>query len=149
MTRRAPLSVCLDLFEDIPKPASPTLGSFDFRVPVKQLVGQVLKASPESRHMIAARISDLVGQETTRATLDSYTSPGVERLAWNLPLWKAPVLEMVCDSRALAEWHAGVLGGRILWGREVIDADIGKRERLIRELQDEVRNLKSVSRVVR
>lgn len=116
----------------------------DYRKPVAQLVSQLLKDAPGTRYAVAARMSELAEHETSKAVLDSYTSDCRE--ACNLPLWKAPLIEAATGSHVLAEWHAGCLGGRVLWGHEVIDADIGRRERLIAELKTEVVALKQHQR---
>ena len=129
-----------DLFSNIPAPAPLTPGSMDYRSRVAVLVADALKATPDDRFMVAARMSGLAGVETSAAVLDSYTA--VSRVAANTPLWKAPLVEIVTNTRGLAEWHAGVLGGRILWGEEVLDADVGRTERQIAELQQQVKLLK-------
>lgn len=133
-----------DLFSGIPQPMPHEPASMDFRRRTTQLVSEALKQSGESRFLVAARMSELADVETSKALLDSYTAESREEC--NLPLWKAPIIEAATGSRVLAEWHVGVLGGRILWGHEVIDADIGRRERLIRELKDEVATLKTYQR---
>ena len=129
-----------DLFSLIPSPVPQTPASMDFRAPVSHLVSQLLKASPESRNVIAARMSDLASVDTSKAILDSYTAETREEC--NIPLWKAPIIEIVTGSRVLSELHAGVLGGRVLWGDEVTDADVGRAERQIAELQEQLKALR-------
>lgn len=129
-----------DLFASIPSPAPALPASMDYRKLVAQMVSQMLRDTTHSRYVVAARMSELADHETSKAVLDSYTAE--TREACNLPFWKVPVIEVACGSRVLAEWHASVLGGRVLWGNEVIDADIGRRERLIAELKAEVGALK-------
>lgn len=133
-----------ELFANIPQPAPLEPGSMDFRKTVTQLVSGILKASADSRYVIAARMSELADHETSKAILDSYTAESREEC--NLPLWKAPLIEAATNTRALAEWHAGVLGGRILWGAEVTDADVGRTERQIAELQGQLAALKRFQR---
>jgi hypothetical protein len=135
-----------ELFASIPQPAPTLPGSMDFRMPVSELVSEMLanaKREGIDRYEVAARVSRLADpHETSKAILDAYTSPSREES--NLPLWKAPLLEIACDSRALAEWHANVLGGRILWGEEILDADLGSIERQIRELSETRKKLQQV-----
>lgn len=128
-----------DLFSQIPTPAPQTPGSMDYRRRIAALVSDILPA--KRRYEVAARMSELADVETSKALLDSYTAESRE--ASNLPLWKAPIMEIVTGSRVLAEWHASVLGGRILWGAEVTDADIGRTERQIAELQEQLRALRA------
>lgn len=133
-----------ELFTGIPQPAPKAPGSMDFRRPVAQLVSDMLKAAPATRYAIAARMSELADHETSKALLDSYTAE--TREASNLPMWKAPIIEIACDRRDLAEWHVSVLGGIALWGDEVLDADVGRRKRQIAQLQAEVKAIEQVQR---
>lgn len=129
-----------ELFASIPKPVPRVPETMDFRRPVAQLVAKLLKETPLDRYEVAAHMSRLAGHETSAAILDSYTA--VSREECNIPLWKAPLIEIATERRDLAEWHANVLGGRVLWGEEVIDADIGGLDRQIAELQEKRRSLK-------
>lgn len=136
-----------DLFAAIPRPAPEVAGSMDFRKPVTALVSEMLKKAEGDRWEIAARMSRLAEVETSKMLLDSYTAPSRDEC--NLPFWKAPIIELACKRRDLAEWHAGVLGGRVVWGADVIDAEIGKLERQVTELQDELKRMRGVRRRVR
>lgn len=137
-----------ELFADIPEPAPTTPGSMDFRGPVAEIVSGMLakaKAKGIDRWDVAARMSRLAEpHETSKALLDSYTA--ISREECNAPLWKAPLLEIACDERDLAEWHVGVLGGRILWGDAILDADLGNVERRIAELKEQGRKLREFQR---
>lgn len=136
-----------DLFADIPSPMPGIVGTMNFRAPVAELVSRMLSEFDGSRYAVAARMSELADHETSKAILDSYTAPSREEC--NIPLWKAPVIEIATGSRMLAEWHASVLGGRILWGADVLDAEIGQTDRLIAELQERNRGMKQLRRRVR
>lgn len=136
-----------DLFSNIPAPLPQREGTMDFRARVALLVTELVRASGQSRYAIAAKMSELADVETSKAVLDSYTAES--RDACNLPLWKAPLIELATDRRDLAEWHAGVLGGRILWGADVIDADVGRMKRQVAELQDQLRRAEALQRVVK
>lgn len=119
-------------------------GSMDYRKTVAALVSQGLAAAEGSRYTVAGRMSELADVETSKALLDSYSSESREEC--NLPLWKAPVHEIATNTRDLAEWHAGVLGGRVLWGEEIIDADIGRAERELMKIQTQLKALKQLQR---
>lgn len=135
-----------DLLADAPAPAHRP-GSMDFRKEVAQLVSTALKDTDASRYAVAARMSELADHETSKAVLDSYTAESRE--ACNLPLWKAPVLEAASGSRRLAEWHAQVLGGRVLWGDQILDADLGSRRRQLAQLMEEVRVIEATMKRAR
>lgn len=140
MTRTRSDALTGELFSSIPAPVPQRPGSMDFRRGVANLVSDMLRQSHASRYAIAARMSELTDVETSKALLDSYTAES--RGECNLPFWKAPVIEVACNRRDLAEWHAAVLGGRVLWGAEILDADIGRYEREIAALQHELKTLR-------
>ena len=119
----------------------------NFRATVAELVSGMLAECADSRYTVASRMSELADVETSKGLLDSYTAPSREEC--NIPLWKAPVIEIATGSRALAEWHASVLGGRVLWGADVLDAEIGQTDRVIAELQQRNREMKQLRRRVR
>jgi hypothetical protein len=123
----------------------------DFRKDVAELVSEMMakaKLAGIDRYEVAARMSRLADpHETSKAILDSYTAPSREEC--NLPLWKAPLIEIATDQRGLAEWHAGILGGRILWGDAILDADLGSVERQIAELQEQRKHLRGFQQLRR
>ncbi len=149
MTRRAAGAASGDLFE-IPQPVAPLAGSLDFRATVSELVSTMLAEAHRvgmDRHEVAARASRLSGKDVSANMLNGYTAPGREE--FNIPLWLAPVLEIVCCSTTLASWHASVHGGRLSVGAETLDAEIGRLMRE-RELADaRLRELKDLRRRVR
>lgn len=138
-----------DMFA-IPQPQAQVPGSMDFRTTVSELVSTMLAEAHRAgmdRHEVAARASRLAGRDITKNMLDGYTSPAREE--FNVPLWAAPVLEVVCCGTPLASWHAAVHGGRLSVGAETLDAEIGRVMRE-RELADtRLRELKDLRRRVR
>jgi hypothetical protein len=103
----------------------------DYRPLVSELASGMFEDAARlglDRHAIAAEASRLTGKDVSKSMLDGYTAPA--RDAFNLPLWLAPVLETICQSTTLGNWHAVMRGGRLLVGADTLDAEIG---RLIRE----------------
>lgn len=133
-----------ELFSQIPTAVPAVPGAMDFRKPVAELVAGMLANAKRDRYDVAARISRLCDHETSKALLDSYTAPSREEC--NLPLWKVPAMEIACNSRAVTEWLVGVHGGRVLWGEQVLQADLGEVESAIQQLQERRRHLKDVMR---
>lgn len=135
-----------DLFE-VPQPTAPVPGSMNFRAPVSELVSEMLSQAHQAgmdRHEVAAKASRLTGRDVTKNMLDGYTSPA--RDEFNLPLWLAPVLEVVCCSTPLASWHAGVHGGRLVVGAETLDAEIGRVMREREQADARLKQLKDLRR---
>jgi hypothetical protein len=138
-SRRDPLT--LDLFE-VPQPPASLPASMDYRQAVAQLVGAVLKGADGDRYEIASRMSRLEGREVSKYMLDAWSSES--RDAYNLPFYQVAVLEAACHTHVLSNWLADKRGGRLLVGRETLNAELGKLERLREEAARRIRELKKV-----
>ena len=148
MSRRIDLNTG-DLFP-IPRPVAAIEGTMDFRLAVTGEVREMLaeaKAAGLDRYDIAARASKLAGRDVSKQMLDGYTADSREE--FNVPLWLAPVLETVCDSTRLSVWHAGVRGGQLLIGDDVLDAEVGRAERAAAAATDRLRALREMRRRTR
>ena len=144
MTRARNDALTGELFSAIPSPMPAVPGAMDFRKPVAELVAGLLANAKRDRYDVAARISRLCDHETSKALLDSYTAPSREEC--NLPLWKVPAVEIACNSRAVTEWLVGIHGGRVLWGSQVLQAELGNVESQIQALQAQRRQLRECVR---
>lgn len=131
----------LDLFP-VPSPAPELPGQMDYRAQVAHLVSEILKSSVSDRFDIAARMSRLTGKDVSKNMLDAYASDARED--HNLPLYLAPALETVCESHLLTAWITDVRGGRLLIGREALNAELGKLERARDEAGKRIRQLKTL-----
>lgn len=117
-----------DLFA-VPRPPALVPGSMDFRAETSLLMGEMIenaRAAGLDRWEIASRASRLVGRDVSKNMLDGYTAESREE--FNVPLWLAPVLEIVCRSTLMGDWHAEKVGGQLLLGAATIDAEIGRLE---------------------
>lgn len=143
MTRRTAdtRTLELELFE-VPQPPTLLPGSMDYGVEVSSMVGELLKDADGDRYEVAARMSRLAGKEVSKYMLDAWSSES--RDAYNLPFYLAPVLESACKTHALGSWLADKRGGRLLVGRETLNAELGKLERLKEEAQRKIKELKRV-----
>lgn len=130
--------VIADLFEP-PMPAAPMPVSMDFRRQVSALVAQVLKDCPEDRYTVSARMGALTGREVSKLMLDGYTAESRE--AFNVPLYLVPALETATGSHLLSQWLASSRGGRLLLGRDVINAEIGRLQRQQKTTSEQLRRL--------
>lgn len=141
MSRRNRDTATLDLFE-VPRAAAPVPAGLDYRATVAALVGQMLKDADGDRYEIAGRMSRLTGTDVTKYMLDAYSSEA--RDTFNLPFWLVAALEEACQSHLLTNWLTGVRGGRLLIGRDSLNAELGKLERLRDEAGKKIRQLKAV-----
>ena len=144
MSRNRSDALTGELFSQIPNAVPAVPGAMDFRKPVAELVAGMLANAKRDRYDVAARISRLCDHETSKALLDSYTAPSREEC--NLPLWKVPAIEIACNSRDVTEWLVAVHGGRVLWGEQVLQADLGQIESRIQHLMEQRRQVKEVLR---
>ncbi|WP_024296655.1 hypothetical protein [Methylomicrobium lacus] len=139
MKARDPLTV--DLF-DVPVERVAKPGALDIGMQFRHLLSEQVKASPLSRHQIAARMSELVGHEITKHQLDSWTAESRE--GWRFPLEYLPALEVALDTHELLAWLADLRGARLSVGREALEAKLGKIESMKDELRKQEMVLKKL-----
>lgn len=131
----------LDLF-DIPEPAETETGALDCRIVVCQLVAAVLKESPLDRHQIACEMSRLEGRTVSKLMLDAWASESRED--HNIPFYQILVLEEVCHSHKLTDWHVAMRGGKVSYGKDVLEGELGKLELIKEDAAKKIRELKKV-----
>lgn len=137
--RRIHDPLTLDLFE-VPVPRVPMPGALDVGLAVRHLVSDLLKVCPRNRFEIAARMSELLGHEITKHQLDSWTAESRE--GWRFPLEYLPAFEVAVETHQLTTWLADLRGCKVLVGKEALDAEIGKLERLKESAGKRIRELK-------
>jgi hypothetical protein len=137
--RRVHDTLTLDLFE-VPSPTAPIPGALNFNLVLRHLLSSLLKECPASREIIAARMTELTGDAITKHQLDSWTAESRE--GWRFPLEYLPAFEVAVETTGLIAWAASIRGGKILMGKEALDAEIGKLERLKEDAGKRIKQLK-------
>jgi len=137
--RRVTDTLTLDLFE-VPSPKAPLPGALNFNLQLRHLISDALKSSPLGRIEIAAKMSELTGDTVTKHQLDAWAAESRE--GWRFPLEYLPALEVACQTTVLTAWIAGIRGGKVLMGKEALDAEIGKLERLKEDAGRRIKQLK-------
>ena len=132
-------SLTLDMFE-VPVARTPLPGALDVGLVVRHLLSDLLKTSPRNRFEIAARMSELLGHEITKHQLDSWTAESRE--GWRFPLEYLPAFEVACETHQVTTWLADLRGCKVLVGKEALDAEIGKLERLKEDAGKRIKQLK-------
>lgn len=132
-------SLTRDLFE-VPVPATPLPGALDFGKQLRALISNVLKECPKDRHEIAAVMSRLIGQTITKHQLDSWTAESRE--GWRFPLEYLPALEVACETHQVTAWLVGIRGGKMLIGKDALEAELGKLTRQQQEISQRAKALK-------
>lgn len=130
----------LDLFFTIPQPTHATPGQGNYSVQVSEIVSAMLKGSGLERDEVAARMSDLSGDPISTAMLNAWSSQA--RTDHNLPFYRAALIEEVCTSHLLTDWLVGVRGGHVAYGRDALNAELGRLERQRDEAARKARELK-------
>lgn len=141
MSRRVKDTQTLDLFE-VPQPAEQLPASMDYGVLVAHMVSDVLRNADCDRHEVAARMSRLTGKEISKYMLDAWSSES--RDAYNIPFYLVAVLETACSTHQFTNWLAGIRGGRLLIGREALNAELGRLEHARAQASQKIRDLKKV-----
>ncbi len=124
MTRAAD-QLTVDMF-DIPRAPAAVGGSLDYATELRHILSEALKKSPKSRYEIAARMSELVGQEITKSMLDAWTAES--RSPWRFPFEYVAAFEVACETTCLQELLCRKRGSRILEGEEALQAELGRLE---------------------
>lgn len=115
--------------------ASRPAGSFDIDRQFREVISAAIKASPRSRYEIAARMSELIGQEITKTTLDSWTAESKD--GHRFP---AIFLSAFCEATGSSEplkIMGRLVGVFIMPGPEALRAEIQKLEEEITKRQAE------------
>lgn len=137
--RRVQDSMTMDLFE-VPVPRVPLPGALDVGLQLRHLISDLLKDCPKNRFEIAARMSELLGHEITKHQLDSWTAESRE--GWRFPLEYLPAFEVAVETHMVTTWLADMRGCKVLVGKEALDAEIGKLERLKEDAARKIKQLK-------
>lgn len=132
-------TLTMDLFE-VPVPTAPLPGALNFSLQLRHLLSEALKACPLSRTDVAARMSELTGDTITKHQLDAWTAESRE--GWRFPLEYLAAFEVAVGTTALSAWIASVRGGKLLMGKEALDAEIGKLERMKEDAARKIKQLK-------
>lgn len=130
-----------DLFS-VPAPVESLPGALDFSQAVRHLLIAAIKVSPLNSTQLAARMTDLVGIPISEHQLHAWTAPSRE--GWRFPLEYLPAFEAACETHAITAWLASVRGGELLVGRDALNAELGRLERVRDEAGKRIKQLKTV-----
>jgi hypothetical protein len=139
--RRALDMLTADMFE-IPTEASKLPGALNINTQLRALISEEIKRSPLSRYQIAARMSELTGEDISKHQLDSWTAESRE--GWRFPLEYLPALEVALETHAASRFIAEIRGCRLLVGRDVLVAELGKIGKQKGELARREKTLKKI-----
>lgn len=130
-----------DLFE-VPVEIYPAPGALDCGRAIRHVLADLLKGATHSREEVAQQMSDLTGSPISKHQLDSWTADSRE--GWRFPLEYVPAFEVACETRQLTTWLADLRGCKVLVGKDALDAEIGRMERMREDAGRRIRQLKQV-----
>lgn len=140
MRRRVDL-LTADLFA-VPAPAATFPGALDYAQAVRHLLIAAIKASPLNSVQIADRMAELTSAAITEHQIHAWTAPSRE--GWRFPLEYLPAFEAATETHTITAWLADVRGGQLLIGRDALNAELGRLERLRDEAGKKIKQLKTV-----
>ena len=151
MTRRAvkaadPRQLSLDDWYRVPEAPSPGPGSLDYATELCATLSEAMRATDQSRAVIAARMSDLTHEHITEAMLNAYTAKSHDR--HRFPFEFAAAFEVACEATCLQSLLAGKRGSLVLVGKEALDAELGRIRRQQAELRRKEKTLETLMRKV-
>lgn len=129
----------LDAFEPVEQPVEPTDGSLGMGAEVCAAIAKAIKDAPLSRAEIAARMSDLTGEQISEHMLNKWTSRSSE--GWRFPFEYAAAFEFAVGSQCLQLLLARKRGALIMTPKDGRDAEIGRAQRELKEAQKRLRCL--------
>jgi hypothetical protein len=102
-----------DLFE-MPCAPAPVEGSLNYDVELRAVLSAALKKCHETRYIVAARMSELTGEDISKAQLDAWTAES--KTPWRFPFAYAAAFEAATGTNVLQELLSRKRGTRVLIG---------------------------------
>ncbi|MDX9820645.1 MAG: hypothetical protein RBT20_01825 [Syntrophales bacterium] len=128
-------SSLFDLIQEQNSAPSPHPGSMDIDKAFREGISAALKACPLSRYQVAARMSELVGQDVTKTMIDSWTAESKEQ--HRFPAVFLPAFCEVVGCSEPLKMLGRLVGVFVLPGPEVLRAEIRRIEEEILRKQGE------------
>lgn len=128
-----------DLF-DVPVAPALIEGSLNYAVELCHTLSTALKRTSHSRYVVAGRMSELAGEEITKAQLDCWTAES--KTPWRFPFEYAAAFEAACETTDLQQLLGRKRGSRILVGEDALYAELGRIQQQRADLEDQARKIK-------
>lgn len=135
-----PRQLTLDELFELPRPVELAAASLDYSKELRQVLSDALKKSDKTRFEICARMSELLNHDVSKSTLDAMTAESRE--GWRFPFEWVAAFEVACDTYCLTEFLARKRGCKVYAGDEVRQAEIGRLESQMQELNAKLKALK-------
>lgn len=132
---------------DAPAPAREEASLAGLDKMVAAAVGKVLTgAAPDSRHQVAARVSELLDETVSKGMLDGYSSEA--RGEFNISVHRFLALIAATDRFDVLDALIRKIGGAVLVGEEIHTAQLGHLDRQIAELKARRKHIEGSARPI-
>lgn len=132
---------------EVPSPATAPAALAGLERQISGAVGMILASDPRSRGVIAAEMSELLGDEVTRFMLDAYASPA--RSDHKVCMSRFLALVAVTARHDVLDMLLRPIGAAVLIDEEVLTARLGQLELIVAKAQREIRELKGSAPIIR
>jgi hypothetical protein len=122
------------------EPPSGTPGSFSISAHLKGLLSEGIRQSGMSRYEVAAKISELLGWELSKAMLDAYTAESKD--GHRVPAEILPAFSFVTGYYEPLRMLCETAGGQFLGGEHTVYAEMARVHKQIEDLKARERVLK-------
>lgn len=129
-----------------PQPLEPrpgVLAGFDHEM--RQMLSAILKEAPMSRYEVAAKMSELLGDDVSKNMLDAYTADSRE--THQISAVRLFALMMATGRFDPLEMQAEMSGRRMLVGEEAIAAEIMTAKRRLMDAETHLKRLEEAAGV--
>lgn len=132
---------------ELPQPIPLMAGRFALADKVATVMSRAMGACNVHRRDIAARVQALTGKRLTENGLDNMAAMSrPDRLPSFL---QAMAFDAVTEQHALLDLYAGALGGRVIFGRDLVALERGRVVLAREDLRQHEAEVKRVGRTVR
>ncbi len=128
----------LDLFDDMPPAPVSTPGGLSCRAEIAHVMSDALKG--HDRYEVVAKMSKLLGSDVKISYFNNYTAESRDDAIPSLDV--AIAFDLATGGSALAEFFARKIGAKLVFGKEALDAKLGKLERIRDEAAKEIKRIK-------
>lgn len=129
----------LDLFET-PAPSAAPGGLAGLNTQIAHTMSAIIRDAGRSRFEIAARMSDLLGEDVTKTMLDAYTAESREDQ--NIPAYRLLAFILATDSFDSLDRVVQRIGCRLLVGKDAKLAALVQMEARRKELDGRIKEMK-------
>ncbi|BBL70369.1 hypothetical protein MoryE10_09750 [Methylogaea oryzae] len=130
---------------ELPQPIPVAPGRFALGLQVAVAMSRAMKESGIPRKEIAARVAALSGKRLTESVLDNMAAPS--RPDTSPQFLQAMAFDAVTERHALLDLYAGALGGRVIFGDDILALEEGRLVLAQRALRQKGAQLKRVASI--